>query len=90
MPEDARKDFGVDPTEHGQFKPQNSEDWARLHGFESGIWPRTDRPVLARVAENVHKWTLSDASQLFSVGPSILAPDSVPVLESVKTKDEVA
>jgi hypothetical protein len=74
-----------DPIDYERFKPQNNNDWACLPGHESGIWPDTRRCVLAKVADNVHEWTLGDRSKLFTVGPTLLPPDSVPVLEIVES-----
>jgi hypothetical protein len=87
MTEEECAAYAMGPVEYERFKPQNSREWARLPGFEDGIWPFASRRVLARVADSVHEWALGDMSIQFAVGPSLLPSDSVPLLESIWLDD---
>ncbi len=83
LTDDECREFGMDPVRYERFKPQNDGRWACLPGFEDGFWPYTSHRVMAKIAENVHEWNLGNLSTSFSVGPALLPPDSVPVLESI-------
>ncbi len=74
----------MDPINYERFKPQNSDDWARLPGHENSVWPGTNRCVLAKISDNVHEWALGDYSTLFTVSPVLMSRDYVPLLESVE------
>ncbi len=73
------------PIDYERFKPQNDSSWACLSGFDNGVWPYTRRRVVAKVANNVHEWKIGQSSSQFAVGPTILPPDSVPVLVDVSS-----
>jgi hypothetical protein len=54
-----------------------------LTGLRQWLWPYTSRRIIAKIANKVHERDIGDMLTSFSVGPALLSPNSVPVLESV-------